>query len=470
LKLMPPRKPGRYTAEIVLQTQERGLLGGLSPFGWKEATSTEVNFEVVGKDRLTVEPPESLKLGIIKTGKPPYTPTKDETVLLGINAVLEVLGASIPGYAAGTKAELQPSLLAACVVLKNPKLEEAEGEKVLTLQARVLEAKTGSAKYPFYAPGFDRVVFTVELPDGASVPEQDYWLVEHRNGRQVAIGIVDGIDKQIGRSKTLREPSLRLRYSDGEVDGEYRLNVTAMGLVGPFGQEAADDDLKEAPIWPETPLSVRPRSRLEKAPWVYDYQLWQKQPEQSAWYIMSASMPVTLRGKPTRVELPRRQRIWQVLKLSKDDLPRGFRFLEESPGKTPGPWEGITDNPGFVDMALLKTALKKGAAHDPDFVDHPLASVERWYVALFSRPGMDFYLGYCVFEWDAEAEAARFLTRVARPGTEGDAGTFRYNGFVVNFMAQNADHHGVVLPKDLKDWTERMIEALQAKLRGLDAR
>lgn len=305
VKLMPPRKAGRYTAEIVLQTQERGLLGGVSPFRWKDATSTEVNFEVMGKDRLTVQAPNSLALGIIKAGKPPYMPTKDETVMLGINAVLEVLGASIPGYAAGTEAKLQPSLLAACVVLKNPKLDEAQGEKVLTLQARVLDAKTGSAQYPFYAPGFDRVIFTVELPDGASVPKQDHWLVEQREGVQVAIGIVDGVDKQIGRSKSFRQPSLQLRYSDSYVDGKYKLKVMAMGLVGPFGREVDDDELKEAAIWPDTPLLVKSRSRLGRSPWIYDYGLWQTQPERVVWYVMSASLPAKVNAKPSE-DLPPR--------------------------------------------------------------------------------------------------------------------------------------------------------------------
>ena len=312
LVMQPPRDPGKYTATIELSYQSRGLFGAASPFNWQSAGKKEVAFEVVEAGRpLVSSSGDELVLGIIRPVKTPYVPSKEETGALGIMAIAETLQL-VPVFGAiaqvlspvstSIKAKTEPHLLASCLVVKNPSIEEVKGGgKELRLSAYTTTARTGAANFPTYRPSFDRVVFVVEMPSDLSIAAQKGWVVERAGDKQVAVAVVDGTDKQLGHPlvKEFREPEVVLRYTDWGEEGEkYKLNVMALGLVGPFGRAADEDQITEPST--KDPVLLTPMEDLGRAVWIYDYDQWQRDAGKAVWYCTSTGLSAVTgkRSKP----------------------------------------------------------------------------------------------------------------------------------------------------------------------------
>ncbi len=305
LRLQPPRTPGSYEAKIVFQTQTPGMMGSLMPWGWDKTHSENLEFRVVDSGSPTFPSPSKPSLGRILSSRPPYEVPTDEAVLMTLNILLDTLGsfamgetAGIPGVGAEVQARMEPSLLAESLQMQRPRLKERDDKKILSLSALVRDVEVATARYHSYSPGFDRVVFTVLLPEGVRVPEQEGWLTKIRDGRVAAVGIVEGVDKRIGRMKGIENPSLELRYDDNELEEEYTVEANAAAMVGPFARPAEDEELSESAIWPDTGLQVSYRRRLSESPWVYDYEKWRRNPDEVTWYAMSTTMPMEVSAEP----------------------------------------------------------------------------------------------------------------------------------------------------------------------------
>ena len=314
LVMQPPRDPGRYTATIELSYQTRGLFGAASPFGWKDAETKQVSFEVVDAGTPLATSSSSKPVpGIIKPVKTPYVPSKEETGALAVTAIAETLQL-VPVFGAlaqvlspastSIQAKMQPALLASCLVVKNPKIDELEkgGGKQLHLSAYTTSARTGAANFPTFRPSFDRVVFMVEGPGDLSFPSQEGWSVERAGDKQLAMTVVDGMDKQLGHPmvKEFREPSVSLRYTDYGEEGEaYTLKVMALGLIGPFGKAAEADQVTEPST--KDPVLLKTTEDLGNSVWIYDLEQWQRTPEKAVWYCTSmGTSKVT--GKRSKLE------------------------------------------------------------------------------------------------------------------------------------------------------------------------
>lgn len=314
VRLLPPKEAGKQSAEIVVEYQKRGRLGAVSPLAWEFGTSTRVRYEVVDAGQPVVRPPNKMSLGSIRAARPPYTPSKAEVALLvvdaigsipGLGTVVELLSQFASPAARTVQAKLEPSLLADSLVMKRPKLETEGGQKRLTLQVYVREVETGMPQHqPTYAGAFDRIVFVVHLPDGVKVAPQSGWMLADYAGAHAAIGIIDGVGKQIGRplrvspDQQLSEPRVSLRFDDSSAQRGYTIRAMAMALIGPFGRMATDEQLAEVAIWPQLPPRLDACDRLGDAAWIYDYEQWQRSPERAVWYALSTDF-VEVHGTPS---------------------------------------------------------------------------------------------------------------------------------------------------------------------------
>jgi len=213
---------------------------------------------------------------------------------MGTKTALDLLslGSLLGSADASARAKFQPGILSGALKLKPLKVEEKDAEKILEIGWIFDSVRTGSAQFPTYYPGYDRLVVSVVLPEEVSVDEGSLWRTERESGRQVAMTIVEGVDKQHGpylRGKKL-DAACELRFKEtGLEPKEYEVTVQIMTLIGPFAKDAPPSALSEQAIWPEAPIHPKSTGALEDARWIYDYDLWMNEPEEAAWYLTNVA-------------------------------------------------------------------------------------------------------------------------------------------------------------------------------------
>jgi len=276
--------PGKWKAEITLSKFE-------GPLNWKILETREVEFTTIEDGKPVIEPPAFEIDSVGQTVIPPSSyESKDQ--LSDFLTLINMGYLIIQGVGQVTKpAPFCMAYMNYTSDLQRVKGSVASSAKIASFTAKPTESNLkqyqlewwnasrlqGAYSLPF---NFDRAVVRVILPSGVKVVNPGGAHVYRSSDGVLLLWILNAPDKQIGiMNKKDDWPSRVLSFEIDDSGVETYEAKAALSLeIGPFkGNEKPYDDYRDAPWY----------KNLSEAPWIYDYETWQRNPKDVYWYVVS---------------------------------------------------------------------------------------------------------------------------------------------------------------------------------------